>query len=69
MKSISYLYVQHKQKNILLIKIKLGPPSCPKKYNIGYSLLLVCDDLVNIDIATKTGNTDYKYGSCKFKID
>ena len=49
--------------------LKDGSPSCPKKYNIGYSLLLVCDDLVNIDIVTKTGNTYHPYGSCKFKID
>jgi hypothetical protein len=54
---------------IVSMSYKEGPPSCPKKYDIGYSLLLVCDDPVNIDIASKTGNTNYSYGSCKFKID
>ena len=40
---------------------KEGSPTCPENYNIGYSLLLVCDDLVKIDIATKTGNTPHEY--------
>jgi hypothetical protein len=51
------------------IDLKKGPQSCASTYTFGHSLLLVCDDSVNIDIARKEGFTNHSYGSCKFKIN
>jgi hypothetical protein len=45
---------------IFLSSLKVGPKECSHTYGIGYSLLLICDRPININIAKREGKTEFQ---------
>jgi hypothetical protein len=45
---------------IFLSSLKVGPKECSHTYGIGYSLLLICDSPININIAKREGKTEFQ---------